>query len=215
MDELVGPDDVRLVATITSEVLAELPRDGWERTVPGLEWSAAETLFHMARVPFSYATHLAARATEPTPYRLGSFVSRPDNAPAAPSTLLAAMTALCHVLADVVTATPPGTRAYHPEGMADRSGFAAMGCDEVLIHTDDILRAYDRSLQPPGDLVARVLARLFPWAPTDVDPWTALRWANGREELPRPYGRLGPDWHWHCAPLEQWDGTSPVPARTR
>jgi hypothetical protein len=52
----------------------------------------------------------------------------------------------------------------------------------------------------------RVVRRLFPWAPTDVDPWQALRWACGRTALPdRP--RLGPDWWVHCAPLAEWDGT--------
>jgi hypothetical protein len=93
-------------------------------------------------------------------------------------------------------------------GMADRSGFLAMGCDEILIHTDDILRGLGSSFSPPPEIVSRVLARLFPWAPTNTDPWETLRWANGRADLgdlPNP----GPNWIWHCAPLEEWDGTIP------
>jgi hypothetical protein len=117
------------------------------------------------------------------------------------------MNAFARILADVAAAAPAEARAFHQAGMADRSGFLAMACDELLIHTDDILRSSGRSFDPPPDLVARVLARLFPWAPTGINPWIALRWANGREELPPPQGRLGPDWTWHCAPLNQWDGT--------
>src|SRR5205085_7265867 len=41
---------------------------------------------------------------------------------------------------------------------------------------------------------------------TNVDPWSALRWANGRLALP-DRARLGPDWGWWCAPLSEWDGT--------
>ena len=52
----------------------------------------------------------------------------------------------------------------------------------------------------------RAIRRLFPWAPTDVDPWSALRWATGRLDLPG-HGRLGPDWAWQAAPLSEWDGT--------
>jgi hypothetical protein len=56
------------------------------------------------------------------------------------------------------------------------------------------------------DLALPITRRLFPWAPNDVAPWAALRWAAGRAALPdRP--RLGPDWYWHCAPLSEWDGT--------
>ena len=40
----------------------------------------------------------------------------------------------------------------------------------------------------------------------NVDPWSALRWANGRIALP-DRERLGPDWGWWCAPLSAWDGT--------
>jgi hypothetical protein len=50
------------------------------------------------------------------------------------------------------------------------------------------------------------VARIFPWAPAEGDPWAALRWAAGRAALP-DRERLGPDWYWHCAPLAEWDGT--------
>ncbi|MGH2728617.1 MAG: hypothetical protein ACRDKS_16725, partial [Actinomycetota bacterium] len=61
------------------------------------------------------------------------------------------------------------------------------------------------------DVCARVLARLFPWAPRDAEPWAALLWANGRAPLgDRP--RQSGEWVWHCKPLAEWDGTDPSPA---
>jgi hypothetical protein len=205
----LSPDDLRRLADLCARELASLPEDGWGAPVPGLEWSAYETLFHLMRVPLNYASHLATRAGSPIPFRIGSLIERSDGEPAGPATTIAAMRTFCYILADVVTAAPPGTRAFHQAGRADGSGFLAMACDELLIHTDDILRSAGSSFRPPAKLVARALARLFPWAPVDIDPWRALRWANGREELPPPRGRLGPDWSWQCAPLEEWDGTMP------
>jgi hypothetical protein len=110
------------------------------------------------------------------------------------------------VLAEVASAAPPGTRIFHPAGLADISGYLAIACEEILVHAHDITLGLDCPFSPPNDLVVRVLARLFPWAPTDVDPWPALQWATGRIGLP-DHPRLGPDWYWHCAPLAEWDGT--------
>jgi hypothetical protein len=93
-------------------------------------------------------------------------------------------------------------------GMADTNGFLAMGCDEILVHEWDAVRGLGDELTPPADLAERVLRRLFPWTPTDETPWPTLLWANGRAELPSRE-RLGPDWAWHCAPLDVWDGTVP------
>lgn len=93
-------------------------------------------------------------------------------------------------------------------GAADPSGFAAMACDEILIHTDDAARGLGLVFRPPTDLAERVLHRLFPWV-TDVDdPWEGLRWANGRIALGGRERLSG--WTWHCAPLDEWDGTSPT-----
>jgi hypothetical protein len=210
MTELLQPDDLRNTANFCAEELGSVADSNWDAPVPGLDWSARETLFHMARVPMNYAAHLATRASSLTTFRIGSLVERSDGSPAGAPSTIAAMRTFCWILADVVTAAPPGTRAFHQAGMADGPGFLAMTCDEMLIHTDDILRSFELSLDPPRNLIVRVLARLFPWAPADTNPWMALRWANGREELPPPHDRLGPDWIWHCAPLEEWDGTIPT-----
>jgi hypothetical protein len=90
--------------------------------------------------------------------------------------------------------------------MADVSGWIGMGCVEVLVHTDDIARGLGLPYRPPANLSARILARLFPWAPSDIDSWDSLRWAAGRAALP-DREQLGTDWYWHCPPLSEWDGT--------
>jgi hypothetical protein len=110
------------------------------------------------------------------------------------------------VLADVIRSAPTDARAFHPAGVADVSGFIAMGCDELLVHTGDIADGLGIPFDPPADLCDRVLRRLFPWAPEGAGPWATLRWANGRAELPG-HGRQDSDWYWNCAPLAEWDGT--------
>jgi hypothetical protein len=111
----------------------------------------------------------------------------------------------------VVDATPPGTRGWHPFGLADASGFAAMACDELLVHSDDAARGLGVPFAPPDELAEATLRRLFPWAPDGVEPWPGLRWANGRADLPGQPRQV--DWRWHCAPLEEWDGLNPAGRR--
>jgi hypothetical protein len=123
--------------------------------------------------------------------------------------LLGILESRAAVLAEVVKAAPPDARGFHRTGNADPSGFAAMGADEVLTHTDDITRTFGVRFVPPASLCRRIVDRLFPWAPGDVDAWSTLRWANGRAALPG-HERLGPDWPWHSAPLIEWDGTIPT-----
>jgi uncharacterized protein (TIGR03083 family) len=172
----------------------------WSAPAGALRWSCRRTLDHIVDTLVLYAAHLASRATTRLPLVR-------DGAPHADlDELFAALAAEAAVLAEVAAAAGPDVRAFHPAGMADASGFVAMGCDEVLVHTGDIAAGLGVDFRPPEELARRVLARLFPWAPPDVHPWDALSWANGRRRLPG-HERLGPDWYWHCAPLSEWDGT--------
>ena len=84
-----------------------------------------------------------------------------------------------------------------------------MGCDEMLIHTNDILTGFGTTLDAPRDVCGRILERIFPWAPDgEGDAWERLLWANGRAPLgDRP--RLEPDWVWLSVPLDQWNGEDP------
>ncbi|MEV0821272.1 hypothetical protein [Nonomuraea rubra] len=65
----------------------------------------------------------------------------------------------------------------------------------------DLAEGLGLTWNPPDGVCARVLARLFPDAPRDTDPWTTLLWATGRAGLPgRP--RLT-RWRRPNAPLSQ------------
>lgn len=198
-----GPDDVRVAARLSCETLLPLVDRDWAAPACELEWSARETLEHAAGTQLFYAVHLANRASDRlvVPRTLEPSLSIED--------LLSILESRAVVLAEVVKAAPPEARGFHRSGAADPAGFAAMGSSEVLIHTDDIARGFGASFSPPEGLCRRIINRLFPWSPADVDAWSALRWANGRIALPE-HERLGPDWPWHSTPLSEWDGTMPT-----
>jgi hypothetical protein len=198
-----GPEDVRLAARLCRETLLPLADRDWSIRAGELEWSARETLQHAAHTQLFYAVHLATRARD----RL--VVPRCFDADTSVADLLSILESRAAVLAEVVKAAPPDARGYHRTGNPDPPDFAAMGANEVLIHGDDIARGFGVPFVPPARLCRRIVNRLFPWAPGDVDAWSALRWANGRVALPE-HERLGPDWAWHSAPLTEWDGTMPA-----
>lgn len=108
--------------------------------------------------------------------------------------------------AAVIRAAPPDTRVFHPAGMADAEGSVAMGCDEILVHCNDIALGLGVRFDPPPDLCRRVVVRLFPWA-----PWNSRRGRafSGRtaDVTADGHDRLDPNWWWHPAPLSEWDGT--------
>ncbi|MBA3520317.1 MAG: hypothetical protein H0T75_22365 [Rhizobiales bacterium] len=198
--EPVTADDLLLAAQICHDALMPAIDRDWSVPAGDLAWSCQTTLDHLPNALLSYANHLATRATERrVPVRNGD----PDRSPAE---LLSVTAATAAILAAVTHAAPAGTRAFHPAGMADPEGFLAMGCEEIMIHTDDIARGMGLAFRPPEALARRVLRRLFPWAPTDADPWAAVRWASGRAAL-GDRERLDADWYWQCAPLSEWDGT--------
>ena len=149
-----------------------------------------------------YATDLVAGTEEATAFEL---VRQPD---ASLAEVLPQLHAATEVLARVVDAAGPQERGFHPWGVADASGVAGMGCAELLLHAGDVAEDQGLDWTPPPALAAAVRARIFPWAPDDADPWTALRWATGRGELPGSAPVTS--WRWHCAPLTDWDGTRPA-----
>lgn len=201
----VTPADVCAAAAVCRTALEPALDADWTVPAGGLEWSCRRTLDHLVDALLYYSVDLAVGgADRPFP--------RSGDGQAPVSHLLESVASAAAVLAAVAQGVPAGTRGYHPAGMADAEGFLAMGCDEILIHTDDIARGLGVAFDPPEGLCARVLARLFPWAPSGHAAGAALRWANGRAAL-RGHPRQDPDWYWHCAPLEEWDGT--VARRTR
>lgn len=199
MNSAVGPKNVLAAAAACREALGNLLERDWSVNAGELEWSCRQTLEHIPNAQMFYACQLATGAKDRLPRAIGGA----DQLSVAE--LLASVETNASVLEHVLRAAPASARAFHPAGMADPSGFAAMGCDEILIHTADISAGFGIDFKPPEDLCGRVLARLFPWAPTDVGSWDSLRWANGRIALPGSAPR-DENWRWHCAPLSEWDG---------
>jgi uncharacterized protein (TIGR03083 family) len=179
---------------------AAVDRD-WSARVPGMEWTVAETVSHVCTTLLWYSTDFCAGPSE---------VSTMDmrvRAESAPADLVATLRSFSTVLARVLDGAEPEALGWHPFGIADRSGFAAMACDELLVHTADAGNGLGLPFTPSPELSEATLRRLFPWAPTGTDPWRTLLWANGREDLPGLDRQTG--WRWHCAPLDTWDGTNP------
>lgn len=191
-----------LVATtdLCSETLVGLASSDWSAPAAGTDWTCRETLVHLCSLGFSH--QLTMRATRFRPIAIGV---RPG---ALIDELVWTMSVLMMVLADVARAAPPETRAFHPAGMADPSGWVAMGIDELLVHTHDIGAGLGTDFASAAEVARAVLDRLFPWWPRSAEPWPALQWANGRIALPG-HPSPGANWLWHCAPLEEWDGTIP------
>lgn len=196
----ISPDDLLAAAAVALAALAPALGRDWSVRAGDLEWSCRRTLDHIVDALINYAGNLATRSTG---HRSSPDV---DTSQRPVAVALSMVETAAAILAAVVRAAPPGARGFHEAGMADASGFIAMGCEEILVHAADIAQGLGVTLRPPADLAARVGCRLFPWAPTDVEPWDALRWAAGRIALPSS-PRLAPDWGWHCAPLAEWDGT--------
>lgn len=200
--DCVTRDDVLAAAEHVRRVLEPAVGRDWRVPIPGLEFTVASVVSHVSVACLWYSVDLWS-GRENGAYE----VTAEDDA--SNERLLASLVAGAHVLAAAIGAAPPALRGFHPFGSPDPDGFAAMACDELLVHGDDAARGLGVPFGRDDRLAAAVLDRLFPWHHVDAgeSPWDVLLWANGRIELPdRPQeGR----WRWHCAPLREWDGAAP------
>lgn len=194
--------DVRWAAEVCASFLTSAVDSDWSATVPDLEFTVSGVVAHAAEGCLWYAIDLAAGGSDLQP------VEHRVKADGANGELIDTLRAYADIVAAVIDASPATARGFHPMGAADASGFAAMACDEMLVHTDDAARGLGLPFDPPAELAASVLRRLFPWVTTTEGSWAALRWANGRIALGDRDRLTG--WAWHCAPLAEWDGTVPT-----
>ena len=138
----------------------------------------------------TYAGNLATLATR----RRG--IVRDDDPNASIERLLEVLVLAGHILARVAEATPPGGRGYHAMGMADATGFfLAMGCDETLVHSDDICAGlgvrFDpawRPLRPRGSPAVPVGAR----ARRPLAAPAVVQRPHRAPRLPAPRAAVGP-----------------------
>lgn len=192
----VTADDLGSALLALTDALEPAAGRDWSTGAGTLEWDCWHTAEHIGDVLLSYAAQLVAL---PATRYVRFLASADEDADAAE--VLEFAVAGGGILAATVHAAPASVRAYHPTGMADPGGFAAMGCVEALVHGHDIASGLGVALEPPRDVCARVLTRLFPDLPAALrgeDPWLVLLWAAGRIDLPG-HPRRG-QWRWHGAP---------------
>jgi hypothetical protein len=172
------------------DVLGPLVDRDWAVPAGDLEWTCAQTAVHAANCLAKYAAQLAGRVDDA--YLRFRLVVAPHEAP---GEILRILGSAGRLLAAAVDAAPDDARAWH-WGRADRSGFAAMGIGELLVHTYDIASGLGVDWQPPATLAGGVLARLMPHVAPD-DAATALLAATGRIALAgRPPAG---EWVWRAA----------------
>ncbi|HEX9030322.1 MAG TPA: hypothetical protein VF834_00670 [Streptosporangiaceae bacterium] len=204
--DVVTADDVEQAVRLAVTTLWPAIGADWSARAGSLDWDCWETTEHLADDLFAYACQLgpqkppldarvpvAWQRMRPAGPANSIFVDRE----AGPAGLLIVLEA-CGALLTAIVATKPATiMAHHGYGASDPEGFAAMGVVETLVHTHDIAEGLGIRWEPPSDLCARALHRLFPDAPADAAPWPALLWVTGRTELP---GRPRLDrWRWYGA----------------
>ena len=212
MDDALPPPvtaaDVELAVALAADALnGALERD-WRVPAGGLDWDCRETVEHMADDLFAYAGQLGPRRPPQDTYVPFAWQRRPGGptltiftpADTENAGLVQVFEACGAFLSSLVATAPPGTRAWHPMGLADPEGFAAMGVVEVLVHLRDVAAGLGFGWTPPEELCGRVLSRLFPDAPAGTPRWETLLGATGRGGV-AGRERLA-EWRWHAAPRD-------------
>jgi hypothetical protein len=198
----VTGDDVRAAAELFRRLLEPALGADWTVPVPGLDFTVAGVVAHAAGAPLWYSVDMWS-GTENASFEVQVLDDTGNER------LLTSVLAASAALAAGVDAAPPSLRGFHPFGSPDPAGFAAMACDELLVHGRDAALGLGLEFEGDARLAQTVLARLYPWhaVGADDDPWRVLLWANGRLSL---QGRPDQEhWRWHCAPLSEWDGSGP------
>ncbi|MER7442809.1 maleylpyruvate isomerase N-terminal domain-containing protein [Micromonospora avicenniae] len=184
-----GSDVVRAASEMVRTLDPYTDKD-WGVPAGDLTWSCWTTAAHVAHDLLAYAGQVSGRPADGyLPFDLRVTPS------ASPHEVLTVVTACAGLLAATIDTADPGTRAWH-YGPCDPGGFAAMGVTETLLHTWDITTGLEVRWEPPTDLCAAVIDRLFPDAPSGPPP-QVLRWLTGRGELPGRPRRTS--WSWRAA----------------
>jgi len=189
----VTPADLGYSVRLAHDAIVGATSADWSARAGSLTWTCRETAEHLVDDLLYYASALAVQARR----RLRLWIKLEESA--SNDEIAQAIAAAGAVLEAVVDAAPPEARVLVFDDVAiDPEGYLALGAAETLLHTHDVTAGFGTPFAPRVDVCERVLARLFP----DVelagnDPWTVLRWATGRADLPDrpPVG----DWKYHGA----------------
>ena len=187
----VTADDVRAGAQWFAQVLGAGRHGDIDAPAGDLAWSCWRTCEHVVNGLLAYALQLAGQPREgylPLVATDGGALARVDRSSGVDG-LAATLLASAELLSTQVAVARPDARAYHPSGLSDGTGFAAMGVVELLAHGYDVARGLGVDVTPAGDLpvpegpALRAVTRLFP-RPPGTRPAAALLWCTGRIALP-------------------------------
>lgn len=201
MPDLV--DDLESSVSAATAALLEVVDRDWDVPAAGLTWTCRGTVEHVSDDLFAYAGQIATSAPEVTTYVSFDFFAARDGEPECAvhakrdrgnAGVVQVLDACGGILSALARTRPAHVRGWHPYGVSDPHGFAAMGTVEVLLHLYDVAEPLGFAWDPQPDVVRRALDRLFPQAPSDGDPWQVLLRETGRDPA-HPVD----DW--------QWDGT--------
>jgi len=196
-------EDVRTVGDDLMAHFSKMSDASWDVPAHHLEWTCWETAAHIVSSLGCYAMQISGRTP---PQGWIELAETPPQQPDGPELIIypdrttgthgmvSCLDAAAGLLSAVVAVTPASRRAFHPYGISDVSGFAAMGILEAVVHGYDVLAVQAGDYQPDDIPIVRVLDRLFPHAPRTSDPWHDLLRATGRTPETR-----GQPWRWDSA----------------
>lgn len=154
----VGGDDILLAASICRDFLGPQCLKSWDVPVPSIDGTVARVVAHAAEGPLWYGLDLWSGPADDAAFEVHVKRDAPNAA------ILVSLMSAALVCAASVDSAPATARGFHPAGSPDPSGFAAMACDELIIHTHDAARGLGLAFRADGALAGRVLRRLFPLA---------------------------------------------------
>ncbi len=167
-----GTDVEAALAEVMTTLRPHTGRD-WDVPAGPLEWTCRRTAAHVAHDLLAYAAQVAGAARDG--YLPLDLTVRDT---AVPGEVLDVVQACGTLLVRALAGADGGDRAWH-WGPTDPGGFAALGVDELLVHTWDITQGLGVAWRPPPGPSAAVVARLFP-----DHPGADLLWCTGRVALP-------------------------------
>jgi hypothetical protein len=175
------PDWPAILRATVSELgwlFGPLSREAWDSEAAHVGWNCHDTIGHITSDLIRFAGQVAAAPRDHyVPFSFDLSRARGSDQ------LIEVMTMAGALLAGAVEVAPPDTVGWHPHGMFDARGFAAMGCAEALVHAHDVADGLGVPWQASDELCDPVIDVLFPQAlprPPEVSGHDLLLWATGR-----------------------------------